>query len=90
MPYLSAVAGTSAPYILVANAATGRLKPLPDTLPSGTSYGCAFSPDGALLAVAHAGSPYLIVYNTSDWSKVEDTRPVTGTLRAVSFVAAGH
>ena len=70
MPYLSAVAGTFDPYILVANAATGRLKPLPDTLPTGTGNGCTFSPNGALLAVAHASSPYITIYNTSDWSKV--------------------
>ena len=70
MPYLRALAGSSAPYILVTNAATGRLKPLPATLPSSTATGCAFSPDGALLAVCHQSSPYINVYNTSDWSKV--------------------
>ena len=43
----------------------------PITVPS-TSYGCAFSPDGSLLAVAHGGSPNITIYNTSDWSKVTD------------------
>ena len=35
--------------------------------------GVSFSADGALLAVAHDSSPYLTVYNTSDWSKVAIT-----------------
>ena len=35
-----------------------------------TAFGCAFSPDDTLLAVAHAGSPYLTVYNTSTWAKL--------------------
>ncbi len=39
------------------------------TLPS-TAYGCAFSPDGTLLAVAHVGSPYITIYNTSTWAKL--------------------
>ncbi len=35
-----------------------------------TAYGCAFSPDGTLLAVAHSGGPYITVYNTSTWTKL--------------------
>ena len=41
----------------------------PTSTPS-TANGCAFSPDGSLLAVAHNSSPYITIYNTSDWSKV--------------------
>ena len=89
MPYLRALVGDSAPYISVANVATARQLRSPATLPTGTAYDCAFSPDGALLAVAHATSPYITVYNTSNWSEVVDTTPVGGTLRAVSFSAVG-
>ena len=90
MPYLSAVAGTSAPYILVANAATGRLKPLPDTLPTGTGNGCTFSPNGALLAVAHSSSPFVTIYNTSDWSKVANPATLpTGNGNGCAFSPNG-
>ncbi len=41
----------------------------PASIPS-TANGCAFSPDGSLLAVAHTASPHITIYNTSDWSKV--------------------
>ena len=34
------------------------------------AYGCAFSPNGALLAVAHGGSPNITIYNTSTWAKL--------------------
>ena len=37
----------------------------PSTLPAGTGWGCAFSPDGAYLAVAHSTSPYLTIYKRS-------------------------
>ena len=37
---------------------------------SSTANGCAFSPDGTLLAVAHSGSPYITIYNTSTWAKL--------------------
>ena len=43
------------------------LAPIP--LPS-TGFGCAFSPDGTLLAVAHGGSPHITIYNTSTWAKL--------------------
>ena len=39
-------------------------------LTSSTANGCAFSPDGSLLAVAHQSSPYITIYNTSNWSKL--------------------
>ncbi|MGQ0335684.1 WD40 repeat domain-containing protein [Halomonas elongata] len=56
----------------------------PETLPaqevvSGTpslpdmGRGAAFSPDGAYLAMAHNGSPYLTIIDTSDWSVVSGT-----------------
>ena len=62
------------------------LAPIP--LPS-TSNGCAFSPDGSLLAVAHGGYPNISIYNTSDWSKVTNPAqlPPSTDSRAVSFGA---
>ena len=38
--------------------------------PSSTAYGCASSPGGTLLAVAHDSSPYITIYNTSTWAKL--------------------
>lgn len=32
-----------------------------------------FSPDGSLLAVSHATSPFIRIYKTSDWSYIEPT-----------------
>ena len=37
---------------------------------AGTAFGCAFSPDGTLLAVAHSSSPHITIYNTSTWTKL--------------------
>ena len=37
---------------------------------SSAANGCVFSPDGTLLAVAHGGSPYITIYNTSTWTKL--------------------
>ena len=34
----------------------------PSTLPTGDGWGCAFSPDGTYLAVAHWSSPYITIY----------------------------
>ena len=70
MPYLRALAGTTAPFISVANVATARQLRSPAVLPPSSANGCAFSPDGALLAVTNASSLYITIYNTSDWSKV--------------------
>ena len=41
-------------------------------LPPNTATGCAFSPDGTLLAVAHYSSPHITIYNTSTWAKLAD------------------
>ena len=38
--------------------------------------------------MTHNYSPYITIYNTSDWSKVGDATPVSGSTIAVSFVAA--
>ena len=89
MPYLRALAGDDVPYISVTNVATARQLLPPAVPPTNASYDCAFSPDGAFLAVTHANSPYVTEYNTSDWSKVVDTAHAHGNLRAVSFSATG-
>ncbi|SEG31358.1 hypothetical protein, partial [Thauera chlorobenzoica] len=39
----------------------------------GPGNGCAFSPDGQYLAVAHTNSPNLRVIRTSDWTVVSGT-----------------
>jgi len=56
----------------------------PGTLPASSGNGAAFNHDGSLLAVAHSTSPYVTIYNTSDWSKVADP----GTLPASSGYGA--
>ena len=43
---------------------------LSPAIASGTATGCAFSPDGTLLAVTHASSPNITIYNTSTWAKL--------------------
>ena len=89
MSYLRALVGDTAPYISLVNVATARQLLPPATLPPNTANGCAFSPDGAFLAVAHQTAPYVTIYNTSNWSKADSVAPVSGTVRAVSFSAAG-
>ena len=71
------------------------------SLPS-TGNGCAFSPDGSLLAVAHAGSPYITIYNTSTWAKLANPSALPsnnangcafspdGTLLAVAHGVSPH
>ena len=56
-------------------------------LTSNTANGCAFSPDGTLLAVAHNGSPYITIYNTSTWTTTPGFSIPSADSRAVSF---GH
>lgn len=70
------------------------------TLAGGTVSGqcdaVAFSPDGSLLAVGHSSSPYLTVYNTSDWSKLTIGSLPPGSVKSLAFspdgslLAVGH
>lgn len=39
----------------------------------GTVNSLRFSPEGSLLAVSHTTSPFIRIYNTSDWSYIEPT-----------------
>jgi len=64
------VAHSGSPYVTIYNTSGWSKVSNPATLPANTANGCAFSPDGALLAVAHYNSPYITIYNTSSWSKV--------------------
>jgi uncharacterized protein with WD repeat len=38
-------------------------------LPTGVGYGCAFSPDGTYLAVAHQTAPYITIYTTLSYDR---------------------
>ena len=90
MAYLRAIACANPLSVSVANVATGRQEPPLATPPAGTGYGCAFSPDGALLAVAHNASPYINIYNTSDWSKVANPATLpTGASNGCAFSPDG-
>ena len=71
-------------------------------LSSGTATGCAFSPDGTLLAVANNSSPYITVYNTSTWAKLANPSVLPsstangcafspdGTLLAVAYYSSPY
>ena len=55
-----------------------------------TANGCAFSPDGSLLAVAHAASPYITIYNTSTWAKLANPSVLpTSTANGCAFSPDG-
>ncbi|MCA1944962.1 MAG: VCBS domain-containing protein [Desulfovibrio sp.] len=74
----------------------------PATLPTGTSYSCAFSPDGKYLAVAHGSSPFVTIYSVSEagvFTKIDNPATLpTGTGRCCAFsphdggvrLAVGH
>ena len=79
--YLLATANSS--QVSLQNA-DSKLALAPITLPN-IANGCAFSPDGTLLAVAHASSPYITVYNTSTWTAAPGFLPVGALPKAVSF-----
>ncbi len=64
----------------------------PSTLPASTAWGCAFSPDGKYLAVAHENSPYITIYKRSGdtFTKVSDPSSLpTGTGYGCAFSPDG-
>ena len=75
------------PHITIYNTSTWAKLANPSVLPPSTGLGCAFSPDGTLLAVAHGGSPYATFYNTSTWAATSGFSLASIDSRAVSF---GH
>lgn len=77
-----AVAGASAPGIVLYNTSTWDAFPLSSI--GSTGYGCDWSPDGSLLAVAghNLGTP-LTVYETATWSKLT----ISGALPTQSCLA---
>ena len=87
MTYQIAVAGEATPFLVCASWSKQKQLAIP-ALPS-TCYGVSFSPDGGLCAVAHASSPYLTVYNTSNWSKVTVPGTLPSTCNGVSFSPDG-
>jgi hypothetical protein len=58
------------------------------TLPD-SGQGVDFSPDGARLAVGFNTTPFLRVYNTSDWSTVSGTPTLAGATGGLSFSRDG-
>ena len=49
----------------------------PSTLPTGTGYGTAFSPDGVYLSVVHATAPFITIYKRSGDVFTKLTNPST-------------
>ena len=87
--YLMASCGDSPPYMQLRDEVKDRQLPSPAVLPTGIAFGCAFSPDGSKLAVAHNTSPYIAIYNTADWSSRPASLFVFGDQRHVAFSAVG-
>lgn len=69
-----AVGGQSAPYFMVYNLATKGVETVP-TAGLGFVRALKFSPSGDRLAVLHATSPYLRIYDTSNWTFVVPATP---------------
>ena len=60
-----AVAHLSSPYITAypwSSSGFGAKFADPTTLPAGTGYGVAFSPDGSAITVAHSTTPFITAY----------------------------
>lgn len=64
--------GGANPFLYVFDWATLSLQGA-STAGLGTVNSLRFSPDGSLLAVSHATSPFIRIYKTSDWSYIEPT-----------------
>ena len=89
MTYQIVAAGDAVPYLTRASWSKQKQLAISSDPPS-TGTSVSFSPDGSLCAVAHNSSPFLTVYNTSDWSKVEHpfaVLPASSNLQAVAFHA---
>jgi len=89
MSHEMVVVGDGVPYLARASVSKKRQLPITGGLPSSTANGVAISPDGSLCAVAHYNSPYLTVYNTSDWSKVTISSPPPSTANGVAISPDG-
>ena len=65
----------------------------PSTLPTGTGYGVAFSPDGNYLSVAHNTTPFVTIYRRDGDTFTKLANPSTlptGTGRGVAFSPDGN
>ena len=65
----------------------------PDDLPAGYSFGCAFSPDGVYLAVAHGNLPFITIYkrNGDVFTKLSDPDDLpTSTCLGCAFSPDGN
>ena len=86
---LIASCGMTLPYVNIASESKNRAFRGPAVLPAAGATGCAFSPDGSKLAVAHNSTPYVTIYNTSDWTIARSELSLTSDQRCVAFVIAG-
>lgn len=64
--------GGNNPFLYVFGWATLSLQAV-STAGLGIVNGLRFSPDGSLLAISHATSPFIRIYKTSNWSYIEPT-----------------
>lgn len=81
-----AYGGLISPYVIVYNVSgdtftkitTGSNSQFSSTLPPGRARNGAWSPDGSVLAIAHAGNPYISFYNRSGdvFTKVANPSPL--------------
>ena len=79
------LASSSAGTTVYADAAPNEKLPDLSTL-LGTGYGCAFSPDGKYLAVAHFSTPRITVYDVEDnFTKLPALSALPGTGHGCSF-----
>lgn len=86
---LLALALQASPYLARYDPADWSRLSNPGTLPAGVGTAVAFSPDGALCAIAYTlSSPYIGVYRTSDWSLIALSSALDATY-AVAFSPDG-
>ena len=62
-----------------------NLDPDPSLSAPNAGYGCAWSPDGSLLAISHGGSPGIRIFNTSDWSEISNGPSMPATSSQCHF-----
>lgn len=75
--------GGASPFLYVFNRA-GALQTV-STAGLGSVWALDFSPDGTKLAVLHSATPFVRIYNTSDWSFVNGGTPANSSTYAGRF-----
>lgn len=90
MPALCLAALGSQPYFAACDAVRRRALGFNAGLPS-TAYCVTSSPDGAVIAVAHGGSPNVTLYDSATLGKLPNLSPlVPGTAYGVAFSPDGN